>query len=70
MLLHLILCSAALVAGMFMGGLLLVIIGIRRGDRGKRLTGQPVGRTESFTRRLLTSSRGYAQYDDTEGSQR
>ena len=69
MLLHLILGSAALMAGMFTGGLLLVIIGIRRGDRGKRLTGQPVGRTESFTRGLLTSSRGYAKCDDTEDGQ-
>ena len=67
--LHLILGSAALMAGMFTGGLLLVVIGIRRGDSGKRLTGRPAGRTEAFARGLLTGSRGYAQYDDTEDGQ-
>jgi hypothetical protein len=60
MLLHLILGSTALMAGMFSGGLLLVVVGIRRADRGKRLYGKPVGRAESFARRLLTGSRGYA----------
>lgn len=39
MLLHLILGSAALIAGLFSIGLLLAIIGIRRGDHGKRLAG-------------------------------
>jgi hypothetical protein len=52
MLLHLILGSAALMAGMFTGGLLLVIIGIRRGDRGKRLAGQPVGRKRTRLREM------------------
>ena len=56
--LHLILGSAALMAGMFTGGLLLAIIGIRRGDHGKRLTGAPASRTEAFARRMLTGSRG------------
>jgi hypothetical protein len=58
MLLHLILVSAALVAGIFAGGLLLVIIGVRRGDRGKRLYGKPAYRTEALARRMLTGSRG------------
>jgi hypothetical protein len=58
MLLHLILGSAALMAGIFSGGLLLVVAGIRRGDSSKRLTGLPAGRTEQFARRLLTGSRG------------
>ena len=58
MLLHLILGSAALMAGIFTGGLLLVIIGIRSGDHGKRLTGAPASRTEAFARRMLTGSRG------------
>jgi hypothetical protein len=64
MLLHLILGSAALMAGMFTGGLLLAIVGIQRGDHGKRLTCQPVGRTEAFARRMLTGSRGCNPRDD------
>jgi hypothetical protein len=65
MLLHLILGSAALMAGLFTGGLALVIVGVRRGDRGKRLTSQPVGRTEAIARRILISSRGCDTPDDT-----
>jgi hypothetical protein len=56
--LHLILGSAALIALLFIVGLLLAIIGIHRGDRGKRLTGRPEGPAERFARRLLTGSRG------------
>lgn len=66
MLLHLILGSAALMAGAFTGGFLLVVIGVQRGDRGKRLTSQPVGRTEAFARRMLVGSRGYDWHDDAE----
>jgi hypothetical protein len=58
MLLHFILGSAAVLAGAFTGGLLLAIIGIRRGDSGKRLTGKPAGPIEAFARRMLTGSRG------------
>ena len=64
--LHLILGSAALMAGIFTGGLLLAIIGIRRGDHGKRLTGTPASRTEVFARRMLTASRGCDPRDDAE----
>ena len=64
--LHLIPGSAALMAGMFTGGLLLAIIGIRRGDHGKRLTGAPASRTEAFARRMLTASRGCDPRDDAE----
>jgi hypothetical protein len=67
MLLHLILGSAALLAGIFTGGLLLAVIGIRRGDHGKRLTGAPASRTEAFARRMLTASRGCDPQDDAEG---
>jgi hypothetical protein len=67
MLLHLILGSAALMAGMFTGGLLLVVIGIRQGERGKRLTGQPGGSAEALARRLLTGSRGWDSPKNTEG---
>ena len=49
------------------GGLLLAIIGIHRGDHGKRLTGQPVGFTEAFARRMLTGSRGCDPRDDAGG---
>jgi hypothetical protein len=63
MLLHLILGSAALMAGLFTGGLVLVIVGIRRGDSGKRLTGRPVGHTEALARRILTGSRGSGPAD-------
>ena len=67
MMLHLVLGSAALMAGLFTGGLLLAIVGIRRGDRGKRLYGQPIGLTEAFARRMLTGSRGCGDSDSGEG---
>jgi hypothetical protein len=65
MLLHLILGSAALIAGLFSIGLLLAIIGIRRGDHGKRLAGRPAGRIEAFARWMLTGSRGCDIPNDT-----
>ena len=52
MLVNLILGSVALMGGAFAGGLLLVIIGIRRGDHGKRLTGRPGSNSEAFARRV------------------
>jgi hypothetical protein len=58
MMLHLILGSVVLLAAIFGLGLLVTIVGIQRGDRGKRLTGRPAGPIEAFTRRLLTGSRG------------
>jgi hypothetical protein len=66
MLLPLILGSVALMAGMFTGGLLLVIIGIRRGDHGNRLTRTPGSSTEAFARRILTGSRGCDPRGDAE----
>jgi hypothetical protein len=51
--------SVAFMAGVFAGCLLIVIIGIRRGDHGKRLTGPTASNSEAFVRRLLTGSRGY-----------
>ncbi len=56
---NLILGSVTLVGGAFVAGLLMIIVGIRRGDRGKRLTGGPDSNCEAFARRLLTGSRGY-----------
>jgi hypothetical protein len=68
MLLHLILGSAAIMAGLFTGGLLLVTVGIKRGDHGRRLYGEPDGPAEAFARRMLTGSRGCADgTDETEG---
>jgi hypothetical protein len=70
MLLHLILGSAALMAAIFTGGLILAVIGIQRGDHGKRLTGRPVGCAEMFARWMLTGWRGYASRDDAEDGER
>jgi len=38
--------------------LTLLILGVRRGDRGKRLTGRPCGRSEMLAQQVLTGSRG------------
>ena len=65
MLVNLILGSVALMGGAFAGGLFLVILGIRRGDHGKRLTGRPANNSEAFARRLLTGSRGYRSVGNT-----
>ena len=59
MLISLILGSVALVGTVFVGGLFVVIVGIRRGDRCERLTGQPGSTSEMFARQLLSGSRGY-----------
>ena len=60
----LILGSVALMGTALAGGLLVVIIGIRRGDRCKRLTGRPEGSSEAFARHLLVGSRGYDSSHD------
>ena len=62
---YLILASVIFMSGASAGSLLVVIIGIRRGDHGKRLTGRPVSNSEAFARRLLTGSRGYGSADHT-----
>ena len=62
---NLILGSVALMGGAFVVGLLMIIVGIHRGDRGKRLTGRPGSNCEAFARRLLTGSRGYELPRDT-----
>ena len=66
MLLHLILASAALMGGLFAAGFLLAVIGIQRGDHGKRLTGRPDGHAEAFARRMLTGSLGHARTSNGE----
>ncbi len=65
MLINLILGSVALMGTAFAGGLLVVIIGIRRGDHCKRLTGRPGSTSEAFARQLLAGSRGYDSPRDT-----
>jgi hypothetical protein len=62
--LHLILCSAVLVAGFLTVGLAVVIIGIHRSEHGKRLTARPDGLSEVIARRLLVDSRGCDPRDD------
>ena len=70
MLLHLILGSVVVMACLFIVGLLLAVIGIQRGDHGKRLTGRPDGLSETFARRLLIGSRGCDPRDRTRGGAR
>jgi hypothetical protein len=65
MLANLILGSVALMGTVFAGALLVIIIGIRRGDRCKRLTGRPCSTSETFARQLLAGSRGYDSPNDT-----
>jgi hypothetical protein len=69
MFLHFILGVVALLAGASATVLVLLILGVRRGDRGKRLTGQARGRTEMLSQRVLTGSRGCDSRDHTEEGQ-
>ena len=69
MMAYLILAAVAFMGGAFAAGLLVVIIGIRRGDHRKRLTGRPVSNSEAFARRLLTGSRGYGSAGNTREGQ-
>ena len=65
--LHLILCTAVLISGFLTTGLAVVIIGIHRSERGKRLTDRPDGFSETIARRLLVGSRGYQPGDTEDG---
>jgi hypothetical protein len=58
MFLHLILITVAMLTGAFTAVLGLLILGIHRGDRGKRLTGEPGSRS---TRRRA-SDQDYQPY--------
>jgi hypothetical protein len=69
MFLHVILGVVALLTGAVASVLALLILGIRRGDREKRLTGQPQGRSEMLSRRILTGSRGCDPRDHAEEGQ-
>lgn len=69
MFLHVILGAVIFLVGASATVLTLLILGVRRGDRGKRLTGQPRGRTEMLSRRVLTGSRGCDPCDNAEEGQ-
>jgi hypothetical protein len=69
MFLHVILDAVAFLAGASATVLTLLILGVRRGDRGKRLTGQPRGRSEMLSQRVLTGSRGCDPPDQAEEGQ-
>jgi hypothetical protein len=69
MFLHLILGAVALLAGASGTVLTLLILGVRRGDRAKRLTGKPGSRTEMLAQRVLTGSRGCDSRDHAEAGQ-
>jgi hypothetical protein len=45
-------------AGVSIGLFTLLVLGIRQGDRSKRLTGTPNNGAERLARRMLTGSRG------------
>jgi hypothetical protein len=59
MALHLILGVTAFLTGASAALFILLVLGIRRGDHGKRLTGKPGSCPEMLARRVLTGSRGY-----------
>ena len=48
---YLILASVMFMSGASAGSLLVIIIGIHRGDHGKRLTGPAASNSEAFARR-------------------
>jgi hypothetical protein len=69
MFLHLILGAVSLLAGVSSTVMTLLILGVRRGDRAKHLTGQPGSRTEMLAQRVLTGSRGCDPRDHAEEGQ-
>lgn len=69
MFMHVILGVVALLTGASATVLALLILGVRRGDRGKRLTGQPGSRSEMLSQRMLTGSRGCDFRDHAEEGQ-
>jgi hypothetical protein len=69
MFLHVILGAVALLAGASATVMALLILGVRRGDRGKRLAGPPRGRSEMLSQRMLTGSRGCDSRDHAEKGQ-
>lgn len=45
--------------------LVFAVVGIRRGDKTKRLTGKPRGTAEALARRMLTGGRGFDGRDES-----
>jgi hypothetical protein len=64
MLVSVILGSVAVTGAAFAWGLLVVIIGIRRAEHFRRLTGRPGSVSEALARRLLVGSRGHDSSHD------
>ena len=64
--LNIILALVAFLAGATAWLFILLVLGIRRGDHGKRLTGKPGSCAELLARRVLTSSRGCDARDNAE----
>jgi hypothetical protein len=52
--------------GLSIGLFALLVVGIRQGDQGKRLTGKPGNSAEGLARRMLTGSRGCVSQDNEE----
>jgi hypothetical protein len=44
--------------------LVMIVIGVRKGDRGERLTGEPGNAVEALARRVLTGSRDFDSHDE------
>ena len=63
-----VLALVGLLAGASAWLFILLVLGIRRGDHGKRLTGKPGSCAELLARRVLTSSRGCNTRDNAEDS--
>jgi hypothetical protein len=68
MLLHTILGLTVFLTGASAWLFILLVLGIRRGDHGKRLTGKPGSCAELLARRVLTGSRGCDARDNAEDS--
>jgi hypothetical protein len=64
-----ILGMTAFLTGTAIGGLALVVIGIRKGDRAIRLADNPSTRTEAFARRFLGVGIRTAVHSDDEGGE-
>lgn len=67
--LHILFGTIAFVSVALIAALALVIVGIQRGDHGKRLVGRPGSRAEVLARQLLTGSLRCGSPDDAEAGQ-
>jgi multisubunit Na+/H+ antiporter MnhB subunit len=69
MFLHLIFGLVAMLTGAVATVLVLLILGIRQGERSRRLTGQAGSRSEMLAQRVLTGSRGCTSRNHAEDGQ-